>query len=270
MGITGSVGNRGRNNHDDVVMVQVLLDYNRPVPFRAIDVDGVAGLQTAEAIREFQGRVMHMAAPDGRVDPGGATLNVLREGLPWLAPPPLAREEITLSSLLIKGIVPGARLSRIEIYQPYLTLSMNRRQINTPLRQAHFLAQLGQESDSFATAEEYASGEAYEGRSDLGNTQPGDGRRFKGRGLIQLTGRSNYAAYGTAVGMDLTNGNPVVVATNPSLAVDVSTWFWDTHNLNHLADSDNVDAVTRVINGGLNGITQRRAFLQRAKFLFGL
>lgn len=270
MDITGSVGSGGGNSHDDVVMVQVLLNYNRPVPLSAIGVDGVPGAQTAEAIREFQGRVMHMPAPDGRVDPGGATLNALREGLPWLAPPPLARGELTLSSLLIKGIVSNASLSRIDIYLPYLMPSMNRRQINTPLRQAHFLAQLGQESDSFATAEEYASGDAYEGRLDLGNTQQGDGRRFKGRGLIQLTGRSNYAAYGTAIGKDLINGNPAAVATDPSLAVDVSTWFWDTHNLNHLADSDNVDAVTRAINGGLNGISNRRAYLQRAKFLFGL
>jgi putative chitinase len=147
---------------------------------------------------------------------------------------------------------------------------MDARQINTPLRQAHFLAQLGQESDSFATAEEYASGQEYEGRRDLGNTHPGDGKRFKGRGLIQLTGRSNYAAYGTAIARNLTSGTPSVVATDHSLAVDVSTWFWQTHNLNHLADSDNVNAVTRVVNGGLNGIHNRVNYLQRAKFFFGL
>src|SRR4029077_8031186 len=112
---------------------------------------------------------------------------------------PLRRSVLVLSPILIKGIVPRAKLTRIGIYLPYLALSMSGRQINTPLRRAHFLAQLGQESDSFATAEEYASGQEYEGRRDLGNTQAGDGRRFKGRGLIQLTGRSNYAAYGAAI-----------------------------------------------------------------------
>jgi putative chitinase len=86
----------------------------------------------------------------------------------------------------------------------------------------------------------------YEGRGDLGNTQPGDGRRFKGRGLIQLTGRANYEEYGQAKGRNFVDGdNYKLLATDPELAVDVACWFWKTRGLNALADADDVRAVTR-------------------------
>ena len=116
-------------------------------------------------------------------------------------------------------------------------------------------------------SEEIASGAEYEGRVDLGNTQPGDGVRFKGRGLIQLTGRANYTKYGKARHRDFTTGdNPKLIATRPALAVDVACWFWKQHKLNALADRDDVTAVTQVINGGLNGLADREAKLARAKF----
>jgi len=120
-------------------------------------------------------------------------------------------------------------------------------------------------------SEETASGAAYEGRNDLGNTQAGDGPRFKGRGLIQLTGRNNYTAYGNDTGKNLTDGgNPQLVAADPSLAVDVSCWFWDTNNLNTLADADDIIGVTKAVNGGLNGLESRKAYLRRAKFFLKL
>src|SRR5215472_8871261 len=139
-----------------------------------------------------------------------------------------------------------------------LVETLERYEINTPLRLAHFLAQTCHESDGYCTTEEYASGAAYEGRRDLGNTEPGDGRRFKGRGLIQLTGRANYRSYGAARGMDFTtDATAPLLATDPLGAVDVSCWFWTVHNLNTVADGDNVEAVTRVVNGGLRGLADR-------------
>jgi putative chitinase len=85
--------------------------------------------------------------------------------------------------------------------------------------------------------------------------------------LIQLTGRSNYVAYGNAIGVDLTTlANARTLSTMPERAVDVSCWFWDVHSLNDLADQDDVVAVTRRINGGTNGLADRRRKLARAKF----
>ena len=139
--------------------------------------------------------------------------------------------------------------------------------IDTPLRRAHFLAQIGHESGELRFTAEIASGEAYEGRRDLGNTEPGDGPRFKGRGLIQLTGRANYRAFGEALGMDfLTGDNPQRLATDPALAVEVACWFWRTRGLNTFADRDDAEGATRRINGGLNGLGDRLRQLTRARF----
>jgi putative chitinase len=138
--------------------------------------------------------------------------------------------------------------------------------ITTTNRQAHFIAQCAHECDHFKTTQEYASGAAYEGRKDLGNTKSGDGKRYKGRGLIQLTGRANYAAASKALGVDYI-ANPELVERFPA-AADVSAWFWDTHKLNQHADRDDVRAVTKVINGGYNGLDSRTALLSRAKIVF--
>ena len=116
---------------------------------------------------------------------------------------------------------------------------MANRQIDTPLRQAHFLAQIGHESGELRFRAEIANGEAYEGRSDLGNTQPGDGRRFKGRGLIQLTGRANYSEYGRAISREAELlANPDLLETDPDLCVDVAGWFWAKRHLSKSADAD--------------------------------
>jgi putative chitinase len=136
-------------------------------------------------------------------------------------------------------------------------------EINTRLRQAHFLAQIAHESDRFRALEEYASGEEYEGRDDLGNTQWGDGVRFKGRGLIQITGRANYRNCGEGLGVDLID-NPERLA-DPDLACRSAGWFWQTNKLNPDADRDDVETITRVINGGLNGFDDRVYLLAVAK-----
>jgi putative chitinase len=137
--------------------------------------------------------------------------------------------------------------------------------IDTPLRVAHFLAQVAHESDGFSTVEEYASGSAYEGRKDLGNTQPGDGRRYKGRGLIQLTGRTNYASIGRDLGLPLVDAPETVC--DPHTYLLVSCLFWARKAINARADRDDLVGVTRAVNGGLNGLDSRRAYLANAKRL---
>lgn len=135
--------------------------------------------------------------------------------------------------------------------------------IDTKLRIAHFLAQLAHESDHFRTFEEYASGDAYEGRRDLGNVKRGDGRRYKGRGPIQLTGRHNYKKYGKILGIDLEN-NPHLAAT-PRVGLLLAAEFWTKNGLNALADADNAKQITRRINGGYNGLEDRLVKIKRAK-----
>ena len=133
------------------------------------------------------------------------------------------------------------------------------------LRFAHFMAQLIHESGGFRYMEEIASGQAYEGRADLGNTEPGDGRRYKGRGPIQLTGRANYRTFGRMIGVDIER-HPDVVAL-PSMGLWVGCLFWKTKGLNALADADDVRGVTRRINGGFNGLADRQKHLAEMKEL---
>lgn len=135
--------------------------------------------------------------------------------------------------------------------------------LDTPLRLAHFLAQLAHESGSFRYMEEIASGAAYEGRSDLGNIYKGDGVRYKGRGPIQLTGRANFRKCGQALGIDFEN-NPQIVAL-PSIGLLVACKFWADNGLNALADKDDINAITKRINGGFNGLADRQKWLKVIK-----
>ncbi|ARG33841.1 TPA: glycoside hydrolase family 19 protein [Acinetobacter baumannii] len=131
------------------------------------------------------------------------------------------------------------------------------------LRFAHFIAQLAHESGNFRYMEEIASGAAYEGRKDLGNIMAGDGVRFKGRGPIQLTGRTNYQKYGRALGIDF-EAYPELVAI-PSIGLLVACKFWVNNGLNELADRDDLLTITRRINGGTNGLDDRKAKLTKIK-----
>ena len=135
--------------------------------------------------------------------------------------------------------------------------------IDTFLRIAHFMAQVTHECAGFRTTEEFASGAAYEGRSDLGNTQPGDGRRYKGRGLMQLTGRSNYRRYGGLLNLPLEDEPHL--AAEPLTSLRIACEYWKDRNINPVADQDDLIAVTRKVNGGLNGLEDRRKYLRRAK-----
>jgi putative chitinase len=163
----------------------------------------------------------------------------------------------------LKRIAIFADLDRVAKLLPYLNSTMQRYEINTPLRIAHFLAQTAHESDGFNTNREYASGEDYEWRTDLGNTQAGDGARFRGRGLIQVTGRANVRECGEALGIDLIS-NPERLE-DFDLACLSAGWFWDKHKLNAIADRDDVNRITRIINGGTNGLADRIDYLESAK-----
>lgn len=173
---------------------------------------------------------------------------------------------LTVKELL--AAMPGLQGARAAAMLPYLIAALEEFEINTPLRIAAFLAQVGHESGSLRWMEELASGEAYEGREDLGNIQPGDGRRYKGRGPIQLTGRANYRQAGKALGLDL-EGHPEQ-ASLPEVGFRIAGHFWQTRGLNKLADAGNLHMLTRRINGGLRGFDDRQKRYQLALVVLGV
>jgi len=257
MCIGNSVGNGGVNERSDVRSMQLLFNMNRDRCGLAADlaVDGAWGPASSGALAKFCAAIG--ARADTPVTAGDEILAALRRGLP----PGLIRPKLWL-------VLIDADAGHIDTFFDPILATLARYDITTPLRIAHFLAQIAHESGCLVYTEEIASGKAYDGRADLGNTEPDDGPRFKGRGLIQLTGRFNYQNYGKACGRDLEHGtNPGLVATDPALATDVAGWFWAGRNLNALADKDDLDGITRRINGGLNGLADRAAFLARAKWL---
>lgn len=168
----------------------------------------------------------------------------------------------------LKRALPFASANNFgKFYQPLAT-AMASFNITTPKRQSAFLAQIAHESGSLTYVQEIASGSAYEGRSDLGNVQPGDGVRFKGRGLIQITGRANYNDVSFALGVNFT-AYPSKLEL-PEYAAQSAAWFWHKHSLNGLADRDAFGAITKVINGGYNGLDERIASWLTARRAFGL
>ncbi len=174
--------------------------------------------------------------------------------------------EVTFEQLC--SIAHHAQPSRLKKLQPWLNQSMSKFEINTRLRQAHFIAQVAHESDCFNYLEELGDGAYYEGRDDLGNTTAGDGAKFKGRGIIQITGRYNYMQVGNALGVDLIS-NPERLA-DYDLACLSAAWWWSTNNLNEFADKDDIRLLTRRVNGGSNGLEERTNYLIRAKRVFGI
>ncbi|ORJ96102.1 glycoside hydrolase family 19 protein [Prescottella equi] len=179
-------------------------------------------------------------------------------------PPPPAPASVTLDELV--NIVPQVEPDRLAQYVAPLNEALAKAAIDTPLRKAAFIAQLVVESDSFRTFEEYASGRAYEGRSDLGNFAPGDGERFKGRGAIQVTGRHNYESVSQYLGIDFV-ANPELMAT-PENAFETAAWYWQSRNLNAVSDSGSIESVSRIVNGGTHGLPQRIDSFQRALSVF--
>lgn len=175
-----------------------------------------------------------------------------------------------LSDDMIRQMFPHAG-ARLEPHLPYIAPAMDGGKIDTPQRVAAFLAQLAEESAEYRYMEEIADGSEYEGRADLGNVQSGDGPRFKGRGPIQITGRSNYAACGTALGIDAI-ADPSLLA-RPEYGTASAVWFWNSGSdcsLSLLADHDWFRLITRKINGGYNGLAERVAYWNRNRTILGL
>ena len=176
-----------------------------------------------------------------------------------------------------------------QIFLPYINDVCVKYAINTVARQLCFLSQVAHESGGLFYTEELASGTAYEGRKDLGNINPGDGEKFKGRGLIQITGRNNYQLLGTAFQADFISNPTLLGGKNIHLcspdqlkyAALSAGWFWNSVGLNVIADKidlqqaideganlDNFKLITRKINGGYNGLADRLQRYQTGEPLF--
>jgi predicted chitinase len=165
---------------------------------------------------------------------------------------------------VLRALCPRANLVVDEV-APHLEKEFERGSLNTPERQAQFLANAAVETAGFTTLVEFGNDQyfrRYDGRKDLGNTKPGDGARFKGRGIFDLTGRANYAAEGKKLGVDLL-ANPELAATG-QYATAIAVDYWLSHGCNDLADKGETVAIRRKINGGTNGLTQAEAYYARA------
>jgi predicted chitinase len=163
----------------------------------------------------------------------------------------------------LRQIMPNCPAAKRADYLPFIQQAMAEFDITSYLRESAFLAQLAHESAELRYMEEIASGAAYEGRANLGNTQPGDGKRFKGRGPIQLTGRANYVKYGQLLSLDLVN-NPTIAATK-EVGFRIAGQYWKLNGLNELADQQKFETITKRINGGTIGLADRIKYYQRAK-----
>ena len=170
---------------------------------------------------------------------------------------------ITAQQLLL--ILPNAG-QVAGVFVPVLNTAMNRYQIVGTRRVAAFIAQIGHESGQLKYVKEIwgptAAQAKYEGRKDLGNTVAGDGPKYRGRGLIQITGRANYMACGEGLGLDLIKQPELL--EKPQHACMSAAWFWATRGLNALADAGQFERITRRINGGQNGAADRQALYARA------
>lgn len=173
-----------------------------------------------------------------------------------------------LKSDQLAQIMPRAPSEKREAYLLLLQKAMDEFGINTAQRQAEFLAELAHESSELTNAEELASGDAYEGRKDLGNTEPGDGKLFKGRGWIQITGRANYKRFGEQLGVDLI-AKPTLAAT-PGVAFRIAALTWQSNGLNELADKSDTRGIRRRINGGYNGLDDVLSYVKRAREALGV
>lgn len=176
-----------------------------------------------------------------------------------------------ISEATLRRMMPAAG-ARLDAHLPYIVPAMEQGRIDTPVRIVAFIAQVGHESGDYLWMQELADGHAYEGRTDLGNVLPGDGPRFKGHGPIQITGRANHRACGQALGIDA-EASPLLL-TQPRYGTAAAVWFWTQGNrkidLNLLADRGWFTTITRVINGGTNGLEDRLVRWKRCREAMGL
>jgi len=155
-------------------------------------------------------------------------------------------------------------IERAQKWYAVLNAAMEEFGIDTPQRIAAFIAQVGHESGRLLYVKELwgptPSQSGYDGRSDLGNVIAGDGFKFRGRGLLQVTGRANYKRVGDALGLDLVS-HPELLE-QPDVAARSAGLFWKMHELNEWADRGDTAAITRRINGGINGLKERIALYE--------
>jgi len=208
---------------------------------------------------------------------------------------PSERDGQLITAEQLREIMPYAKEANINRFTPSLNSELPKFQINTPLRLAQFIAQIAVESASlnatsenlnysaaglravfgkyFPTdelAEQYArqpqkiANRVYANRMGNGDEASGEGWKYRGRGLIQLTGKSNYVACGTGIGKSLVT-NPDSVSADADIAVQSCCWYWNSRKLNYYADQDDIKRITKLINGGYHGLDQRQAFLEKAK-----
>lgn len=205
---------------------------------------------------------------------------------------------LTLDQLM--AILETSDNEKAQHYLAGLNACFDRYQINTPLRVAHFMAQVCHESGNFKytsenlnysakalravfgkyfstdeIAEEYArqpekiASVVYANRMGNGDEQSGEGWQYRGRGFIQLTGKENYQNYAQSCGDDVV-ANPEMVADDPIHCVGGAGWYWDSRSLNRYADEDDIKTVTKRINGGFHGLDDRQAKLDNAKQVLGI
>jgi putative chitinase len=168
----------------------------------------------------------------------------------------------TIDADALRHVCPNLSADRAKVIARGLGEAFHKYDINTSKRAAMAVAQFAHESDRFRTSEEYASGSAYEGRKDLGNTHSGDGRRYKGRGRIMVTGRTNYTAVHNAQHLDCVN-RPALLAKSPNSEL-ASAWWWSSHGCNGFADRNDFVGLTKRINGGTNGLADRQSLYAKA------
>lgn len=178
----------------------------------------------------------------------------------------------------IKAILPNAKDAHLSVYAPFLNPLLSKYYITTPQRFGAFISQVGVESINFSDVIENASGEEYEGRLDIGNTEKGDGVKFKGRGLIQITGRDTYKACSRKLfGNDCLLQTPELITT-PQYALESACWFWTYYkSINEICDNSEdwhrsgphdyskIEWISIKVNGGFNGLAERKANYARAR-----
>jgi putative chitinase len=213
-------------------------------------VDGIYGAQTQNAFVQFK-RATRQSDLD-ILGPGSAELLIELKPLPG---------DGTLISKVQAEKIYGCSIQTQQLQD--LNDCLKQFQINTPPRMRHFLSQTAHESGGLQWLKEIADGSAYEGKTKLGNTQPGDGPRFKGAGVIQLTGRDNYQAFANFIrDPKVMDGVDYVSMMYPFSSAG---FWWHNNEMNALCDRGaTVEEVTKRVNGGLKGLADRKAYYQKA------
>jgi len=178
---------------------------------------------------------------------------------------------MTITSSQLSKIAPNLKEPKLSVFTDAINNAMDEYGISSDIEQAGFIAQVMHESGECRYVKELASGSAYEGRKDLGNTSPGDGIKYKGRGLIQITGKANYKQLSDEFGVDFVS-NPELLES-PEWAAKSAAWFWNSRKLSAIMDANTDDAfklVTKRINGGYNGLDDRIKYWNRAKIQLGV